>query len=1511
MNRQMLATTKKNRATKMLTLMLALLIATSILYLFPFAARADTSLDAQYTADTEGKVVIGWGRAAEVGTRLVLYMHQPDGQYSLHTNKDVSGLTEQVLELGLVPGSEALNCQAALLTASELGLLGELPAVYSPDFFSSAPLAGLVLAALHLPESPGGTEEPQALTDPEGFDVPISPAAFEALAASHVTFENISRPLQRPSIALLNDELQLNIQTNKAIEQIEWLGADGLVVTNSSVNSDTATVNLRVVSTPSNNSLGFSVRITSSVEGTESLTLNSISPEYSNLAIQFANEDPGINVSSFKVEKIRDANAGDDLSGLDASYFGPGDTVRGTIVLALAVPDLVITGTFAGKVQTWLESSDAPAGSKYTFEHTVQSEDVPSNGPIHIDFKLKTSTGTTSVTLGSTNLARPIFGVHSSNVTVVSLTSWWIEGGSEGIQEDNGAAIGDVLRLSFTSNCPIVTTGINQGQTYPFTVNQSSHTASPPQWHYTLEYQVQAADIGNIEIGDILPEIVVHLRNVAGQSLVIDRSKHNTDIIFLGENGPDADPNIVKVEMSSGKTIPTNGQHCAGQGDVVVVTIYTAAPINNSTGRVYARIGSSRNETQLRPSGVRENDSNGVQRFKYSVSVFLSDVEGLSDNQELPIELVRKSRRGSVESLLYKWNRWISNPSSPEPASKIIFWGPISIATWDMVSDASAPAIVCDGKTVTLSLTTNHEINVVSAAVGGINAAEKASVQDNQPSWENNHSGDLKTWVFKYTLNNTDNGAPTLLGGADDDAPLNWVLELSDLLGQSLTINLEHLYQAYMSEANWQAPSYLPSGFNFDTSLVTYYAPIQFAPEMSSGKTHPDFGYQVARDGDALVVKFFTGHPIEGLSDLFITDTSDTGQLPAASRIRVAHTDYTFSETATPGFGYENIIRFYLPSLGQELDLLYMKPVVCVTDIAEQSYTYQDAYAGAEPYVSVRYYAPIQISNIAITSTNSKAPSKYVKNSDTITVSFVSNHEVLLNGSIAGIPVANFSRDGSGSEKNIAWTYTYTVQGGELADLAMVPFQFTAEDVAGNAPVSIDQNTPGVMNQLQYYAPITSTAAIESNGRNRNYAKNGDTVTVRFATNHNTFVAAGLIAGRSVGMDGADTMLPYAFYQIPAGEGSIPEGELSFEITLEDVAGNELKVARITDGSRVIYDRTRPTVRLTPLFNGYTNEDITFSAVYEDMNQDAGALSLIFNGMETITATDRAAAGSSYAKQITLTEEGSYRLVATAIDLAGNEVEMAVTLVFTLDKTSPRIQMLLDRNTFKTGFTLDELFFIEEANLRDVVCTISDGEGVHDWSLDRPILPEGRKTVVLLANDLAGNSSPPTTFDIYIDATAPRPVVQNEVNNVQLSFGTDNELIGNGQLVIGLEALQMGDEGPDFFTTLRLLDENGNVVQDLLAADADPAGTFTLIIPSHGSYVLVVAAQDDVGNETGSLGYQITYRAATLGELIDQDIPGGFLAKGGGWLLGIGGIGGAAIFFLVLWRVRKKKEQEA
>ncbi|MEG2650507.1 MAG: Ig-like domain repeat protein [Eubacterium sp.] len=325
----------------------------------------------------------------------------------------------------------------------------------------------------------------------------------------------------------------------------------------------------------------------------------------------------------------------------------------------------------------------------------------------------------------------------------------------------------------------------------------------------------------------------------------------------------------------------------------------------------------------------------------------------------------------------------------------------------------------------------------------------------------------------------------------------------------------------------------------------------------------------------------------------------------------------------------------------------------------------------------ITYYAPIQVTDLSMISTNARDGSRYCKDGDNIVIFFKTNHTSDVAATInEKTPIIDNGLSG--------FTLISHIANGDIKDQGMVSFDFFVSDVAGNQTRRYTQGD--VQNQIVYFAPITATTRVTgSGGKTPGYIKNGSTISAVTTANHEAQYTSFAFQDRVISTSGLSVS-----YTIPYDESILSEGPISYALALEDKAGNIL----VQNGSEsIIYDRTNPAIKIEPNVAGFVNSNLDMTVTYEDANLDAGDMLLAVNGANRLA--DGRSAGTSYSQKLTLTGEEEYALAATATDKAGNTAAGNTAKVI-IDKTNPEIVAIdVDINqvpVYKAGFKLSDHF---------------------------------------------------------------------------------------------------------------------------------------------------------------------------------------------------------------------------
>ena len=317
---------------------------------------------------------------------------------------------------------------------------------------------------------------------------------------------------------------------------------------------------------------------------------------------------------------------------------------------------------------------------------------------------------------------------------------------------------------------------------------------------------------------------------------------------------------------------------------------------------------------------------------------------------------------------------------------------------------------------------------------------------------------------------------------------------------------------------------------------------------------------------------------------------------------------------------------------------------------------------------------------------------------------------------------------------------------------------------------------------------------------------------------------------------------------IPVGS-EIDEGTYDVVATVTDAAGNASSDATT---SELVVDTTAPAAPTTasqntsntlPVISGTASVGLgeTLTVTVDGVTYTTGDGNLVDNGDGTWDLT------IPVGNEI---DEGTYDVVATVTDAAGNASSDATTSELVVDTTAPAAPTTASQNTNNTlpvisgtanvgpGETLN-------VSVDGITYTAGDGNLVDNgdgtWELTIPVgneIDEGTYDVVATVTDAAGNaSSDATTSELVVDTTAPAAPTtasQNTSNTLPVVSGTAT--VGPG------ETLNVTVDGITYTAGDGNLVDNGD-------------GTWELTIPAanelvDGEYDVMATVTDSAGNAT-------------------------------------------------------------
>ncbi|WP_342557304.1 S-layer homology domain-containing protein [Lysinibacillus sp. FSL P4-0201] len=340
-------------------------------------------------------------------------------------------------------------------------------------------------------------------------------------------------------------------------------------------------------------------------------------------------------------------------------------------------------------------------------------------------------------------------------------------------------------------------------------------------------------------------------------------------------------------------------------------------------------------------------------------------------------------------------------------------------------------------------------------------------------------------------------------------------------------------------------------------------------------------------------------------------------------------------------------------------------------------------------------------------------------------------------------------------------------------------YTLVATDSAGN--------TTTITFVIDKALPKAVEVEIKSNNLDPTKAKVGDTITLTMKTDKNIQAPIITISGKAAIVTGASTNWQ-ATYVIDNGD---LEGTAPFTINFKDLLGNSaIEVTDVTDGSYVIVDSVKPTVKKVTMASNNANPTVAkvddVITIDFETSEDIQSPNVSILG-QTANVNDK---GDGDAK----TWQASYTLKSTDSDgpisftidfqdIAGNEglqvTEISSGTIVIFDKISPEIttyfpahQAINVQPADNLVLTFDEKVLpVTSKNI--VIRNAADNQIVETIAVTQANVSITNETVIVNPTlDLAHN----TTYSIQIDAGAFTDVAGNAykgiTNNTSWNFTT-------------------------------------------------------------------------------------------------------------------------------------------
>ena len=360
---------------------------------------------------------------------------------------------------------------------------------------------------------------------------------------------------------------------------------------------------------------------------------------------------------------------------------------------------------------------------------------------------------------------------------------------------------------------------------------------------------------------------------------------------------------------------------------------------------------------------------------------------------------------------------------------------------------------------------------------------------------------------------------------------------------------------------------------------------------------------------------------------------------------------------------------------------------------------------------------------------------------------------------------------------------TATLNGATFSSGATVStsgnYTLVATDSAGN--------TTTITFVIDKALPKAVEVEIKSNNLDPTKAKVGDTITLTMKTDKNIQAPIITISGKAAIVTGASTNWQ-ATYVIDNGD---LEGTAPFTINFKDLLGNSaIEVTDVTDGSYVIVDSVKPTVKKVTMASNNANPTVAkvddVITIDFETSEDIQSPNVSILG-QTANVNDK---GDGDAK----TWQASYTLKSTDSDgpisftidfqdIAGNEglqvTEISSGTIVIFDKISPEITTYFPAHQAINVQPVDNLVLTFDEKVLPVtsknivIRNAADNQIVETIAVTQANVSITNETVTVNPTlDLAHN----TTYSIQIDAGAFTDVAGNAykgiTNNTSWNFTT-------------------------------------------------------------------------------------------------------------------------------------------
>jgi|GEM_PF-3926748 len=425
----------------------------------------------------------------------------------------------------------------------------------------------------------------------------------------------------------------------------------------------------------------------------------------------------------------------------------------------------------------------------------------------------------------------------------------------------------------------------------------------------------------------------------------------------------------------------------------------------------------------------------------------------------------------------------------------------------------------------------------------------------------------------------------------------------------------------------------------------------------------------------------------------------------------------------------------------------------------------------------VTYMAPIK-ATITAFSSNNKNSQTVARNGDRINLTFATTHPVKVSKlSIGGKELSGEAK----SSDNMNWSVEYLVTPGDVKDQQLIAYSFTLTDAAANTPFSFTSGDDDMT--VKYFEPImvSNLKIVSNNGIDGSkYAKDGDTITITFDTQHKTHISASKIAGKNIEFTSKNNEGKNWTGKYSLKNGDIADlQQVSFQFKVDDEAANDtlskdheskdvtnklkyyapitVTASIASSGNNKDYAKNGDTIKVS--FTTNHEVKVSSSAFFNGRSGRAGG-----NDTSTLTAEFTIPAGESVLK------EDVVPFAISVEDPAGNTNSFSETndgskVIY--DRTSPVAVISPAFNGF-SGKALNVTVSCSDKNIdpKAVSVTLNGNElmsaaerAAAKATFDKEVnlQEEGEYHLKVVSTDMAGNKSDPNVgMKVILDMTNPK-----------------------------------------------------------------------------------------------------------------------------------------------------------